>query len=294
MIDASARTITTTRLLDAPQAVVWEAWTDPEQLALWWGPNGFNNTVKKFEPRLGGRFDLTMHGPDGTDYRNESHFSEFVPKSRLAYVHETAPKFVATVTFEAQGEKTLLTLHSKFDTAQGYESAIETFGAVEGAKQTIGRLADHLALPPAKKVVVLSRMLPAPQAQVWKALTTPEGMMQWFSPKGVTTPEATSDLRVGGRWSVIHRGSDGVDHLNVGKYLEVSPEHRLAFSWVMESAPGTIVVEAHQYFILIPNGGKTRLTFVARVITAGPGSEYFMSGVDQGWSEALDKLAQAL
>jgi uncharacterized protein YndB with AHSA1/START domain len=141
MIDAKARTITSTRLIDAPQARVWAAWTDPDQLAQWWGPDGFRNTIKKFEPRLGGRFDLTMHGPDGTDYRNESHFSEWTPKSRLAYVHETAPKFTATVTFEAQGEKTLLTLDSQFETAQGYESAIETFGAVEGARQTLGRLA---------------------------------------------------------------------------------------------------------------------------------------------------------
>ncbi len=141
MIDAVARTITTTRLLNAPQALVWEAWTDGEQLAQWWGPNGFRNTIKKFEPKLGGRFDLTMHGPDGTDYRNESHFSEWTPKSRLAYVHETAPKFTATVTFEAQGAKTFLTLHAHFETEQGYTSAIETFGAVEGAKQTLGRLA---------------------------------------------------------------------------------------------------------------------------------------------------------
>jgi uncharacterized protein YndB with AHSA1/START domain len=141
MIDAKARSITTTRLLNAPQAVVWDAWTDPLKLAQWWGPDGFTNTIKKIEPKVGGRFDLTMHGPDGTDYRNESHFTVIEPMSRLAYYHETAPKFLGTVTFEARGDTTFLTLHVVFDTQQGYDSAIEIFGAIEGGKQTIGRLA---------------------------------------------------------------------------------------------------------------------------------------------------------
>lgn len=141
MIDAKGRTITTTRLLNAPQSLVWEAWTDPAKLAAWWGPVGFRNTIKAFEPRVGGRFDLTMHGPDGTDYRNESHFTEVVPMSRISYRHETAPKFLATATFEAQGERTLLTMHSLFDTEDAYRSAVEVFGAVKGAEETLARLA---------------------------------------------------------------------------------------------------------------------------------------------------------
>ena len=144
MIDTTARTITTSRLLDAPQSVVWEAWTDPAKLAKWWGPNGFTNTIKRFEPQQWGRFDLMMHGPDGTDYRNESHFTEFVPKERLAYRHETAPKFVATVTFEARGAQTLLTMSSRFDTDQAYESAVEVFGAVQGAEETLERFVIYM------------------------------------------------------------------------------------------------------------------------------------------------------
>jgi uncharacterized protein YndB with AHSA1/START domain len=141
MIATADRTIVTTRLLRAPQAVVWDAWTDPTKLAQWWGPNGFTNTIKKFEPWVGGRFDLTMHGPDGTDYRNESHFTVVDPMERIAYYHETAPKFLATVTFEARGDETFLTMRGEFDTAEGHESAVRVFGAVEGAKQTLARLA---------------------------------------------------------------------------------------------------------------------------------------------------------
>ena len=141
MIDAKALSITTTRLLNAPQALVWDAWTDPAKLMVWWGPNGFTNMMKKVDVRVGGRFDMTMHGPDGTDYRNESHFTEVLPKERIAYRHETAPKFLATATFEARGKTTFLTLHVVFDTAQAFESAVEVFGAVEGGEQTLARLA---------------------------------------------------------------------------------------------------------------------------------------------------------
>ena len=144
MTAAAERTIVTSRLVNAPQSRVWEAWTDPAQLAQWWGPDGFTNTMKGFEPRVGGRFDLTMHGPDGTDYRNESHFTLIEPRSRLAYYHETAPKFLATVTFEARGAQTFLTLSTLFDSIEGHESAVKVFGAVEGGKQTLGRLAAHV------------------------------------------------------------------------------------------------------------------------------------------------------
>jgi uncharacterized protein YndB with AHSA1/START domain len=141
MTIAAERTIVTTRLLGAPQAVVWDAWTDPTKLAQWCGPNGFTNTIKKFEPWVGGRFDLTMHGPDGTDYRNESHFTVVDPMERIAYYHETVPKFLATVTFEPRGNETFLTMRGDFDTVEGHESAVRVFGAVEGSKQTLAKLA---------------------------------------------------------------------------------------------------------------------------------------------------------
>ena len=60
------------RTLDFPIELVWEVWTKPEHLANWWGPNGFTNTIKTMDMVPGGQFELTMHGPDGTDYVNKS------------------------------------------------------------------------------------------------------------------------------------------------------------------------------------------------------------------------------
>lgn len=295
----SDRELRLTRLLDAPRDLVWEVLTDPAHSALWFGPEGFNTTTHSFEFRVGGAWRFTMHGPDGVDYHNKQRYREIAPKERLVYihtgglVHEDEGGFVATITLAAEGKKTRLTLLSAFPSAEVLQHMSERFGVVEGGRQHLARLAGYLAMPRAKKVVVLARMLDAPRDQVWKALTTPDGMTQWFSPKEWTTPRASADLRVGGRWSVTHRGSDGAETDHTGTYLEVVPESRLTFSWVIPSADGAIMLEAHQHFSLIATGGKTRLTFVARIITAGPGTEAYMAGVAQGWDQALDKLSAA-
>src|SRR5436190_19477576 len=64
------RELLLTRLLNAPIELVWEVWTNPEHIAQWWGPNGFTNTITKMDVQPGGEWDLVMHGPDGTDYKN--------------------------------------------------------------------------------------------------------------------------------------------------------------------------------------------------------------------------------
>jgi uncharacterized protein YndB with AHSA1/START domain len=50
----------------------------------------------------GGEWDLVMHGPDGTDYKNKSVFKEIVKPERIVYDHVSAPKFTATITLTAR------------------------------------------------------------------------------------------------------------------------------------------------------------------------------------------------
>ncbi len=141
---ATDREIVTTRMLDAPRELVFRAWTDREHLAQWWGPNGFTNTIHEMDVRPGGVWRFVMHGPDGVDYKNEAVYVEVVRPERLVYLHVSAPKFHMTVTFDEQGGKTMLSMRMRFETAVERELVIKKFGAVEGAKQTLGRLADYL------------------------------------------------------------------------------------------------------------------------------------------------------
>ena len=72
------REIIISRTLNAPVELVWEAWTNPEHIANWWGPNGFTNTISRMDVKPDGEWDLVMHGPDGTDFKNRSIFREIV------------------------------------------------------------------------------------------------------------------------------------------------------------------------------------------------------------------------
>ena len=144
-----ARSIITTRVFDAPRALVFKAWTDPKHLAEWWGPTGFTTTTRSFELKPGGIWRFVMHGPDGRDYQNRIAFDEVVKPEKLIYHHgggeDVEPvQFDVTVTFEDLGGKTRLTMHAVFPTAAERNRVAEKYGAIEGAQQTLGRLALYL------------------------------------------------------------------------------------------------------------------------------------------------------
>ena len=84
-------TIVIERELDAPRELVWRAWTDPDQVALWWGPEHFTTPREKieFDLRPGGVCRLTMVGPDGEEYPSDGHFGVVEPPARLSFGEES-------------------------------------------------------------------------------------------------------------------------------------------------------------------------------------------------------------
>ncbi|NOV03663.1 SRPBCC family protein [Paenibacillus planticolens] len=133
--------LVTTRVMNASPALVYEAWTKPEHLARWWGPNGFTNTFHEFDIRPGGIWEFVMHGPNGVDYPNKSEFVEVGPE-RIVLRHLCAPHFQLTATFEDLGGQTRLTWRQLFETAAVF-GAIKNF-ALPGNEQNLDRLEAHL------------------------------------------------------------------------------------------------------------------------------------------------------
>jgi uncharacterized protein YndB with AHSA1/START domain len=152
-VDTLDREIVVSRLLNASRELVFQAFTDPQHVVHWWGPNGFTNTNREMNVRVGGVWRFTMHGPDGTDWPNRITYLEVIKPERLVYLHdddsdsEGGQKFHVTVTFEAQGMKTLLIMRSLFATAAECEQ-VKQFGAVEGGQQTIDHLEAYLLKMP--------------------------------------------------------------------------------------------------------------------------------------------------
>lgn len=139
----SDREIVTTRVIDAPRARVFEAFSDPDHLVHWWGPKGFTNTFEELDLRPGGAWRFVMHGPNGADYRNESVFVEVVPPERLVFDHVSGPRFRMTITLAEEAGRTRLVWRMRFATAGDYEK-VKGF-APEANEQNLDKLEAQLA-----------------------------------------------------------------------------------------------------------------------------------------------------
>jgi uncharacterized protein YndB with AHSA1/START domain len=137
------REINITRLIAAPRDLVFKAFSDPKGLAVWWGPNGFTTTTRTLQFRVGGVWDYTMHGPDGTDYPNYVSYTSIEPGSRIAYDHGTdagnPAMFKAAIDFRDEAGGTRVNLKLTLNDATERPRYVG-FGAVEGGYQNLERL----------------------------------------------------------------------------------------------------------------------------------------------------------
>lgn len=114
--------IITTRVFNYKREEVFRAWSDPQMLKQWWGPNGFTNTIHEFDFNENGTWKLTMHGPDGTDYFNINCFTEITVPEKIVFKHlEPVHTFTAKAFFDEAGENTLLIFNMHFDLLSEYE-----------------------------------------------------------------------------------------------------------------------------------------------------------------------------
>ena len=142
--NAGNRELSISRVVNAPRELVWKVWTSPEHIKHWWGPSGFTNTISKMEVKPGGEWEFIMHGPDGTDYKNKHIYKEIIKPEKLVLEHVTGPKFVMTVTFEDQGKKTLVNIHSLFESAEQLAEVIKVFKADVGMRQNVDRMETYV------------------------------------------------------------------------------------------------------------------------------------------------------
>ena len=108
------RELVMSREFDAPRDLVFQAWTDPAHLPMWFGPDGFSLTVHEVDIRPGGTWRFIMHGPDGRDYGNRVVYQEIVRPERLVYLHgedvdDDPGAFHVTIQFEETDGRTRMT-----------------------------------------------------------------------------------------------------------------------------------------------------------------------------------------
>lgn len=135
--------VISTRVIKAPREAVFRAFTDPEILSKWWGPNGHSNTFHEFDPRPGGTWRFVMHGPDGTDYQMVKRFVDVIPHERIVLQHiDPTHGFRMLMTFADADGATQLTWHMRFESAEEAERVREFVLAAN--EQNLDRLETQL------------------------------------------------------------------------------------------------------------------------------------------------------
>jgi uncharacterized protein YndB with AHSA1/START domain len=114
-------TLISSRLLPFPISKVQKAWTNPEFLITWWGPNGFSNEFEVCDIIPDGNWIFTMIAPDGTRYANVSKWLE-ITEDYITLEHVNAPHFFLRVDFEDLSESTKITWAMTFDSPEILEA----------------------------------------------------------------------------------------------------------------------------------------------------------------------------
>jgi uncharacterized protein YndB with AHSA1/START domain len=84
------RDLVVTRLFDAPLPLVWKAWSDPEYVMQWWGPEGFTSPLAKMDFREGATSLVCMSSPEYGDHYSTWQYEKIVPMQRIEYIHNLA------------------------------------------------------------------------------------------------------------------------------------------------------------------------------------------------------------
>ena len=144
------------------------------------------------------------------------------------------------------------------------------------------------------------KVFDAPRELVWKAWTKPEYVMQWWGPKGFTTPVCEMDFRVGGKFLYCMKSPDGQEFWNGGEYHEIVLHEKIVSSMYFADSKGNKVEPAHYgieheaidgaYDMTLfedLGNGQTKLTFIGNE----PMNDAINSGQLEGWNQILDKAA---
>lgn len=214
-VESDDREIVISRVVDAPRALVFRAFTDVGNLPSWWGPFGFSTTIHEHQARPGGSWRFTMHGPDGTDYQNVIRYHDVEEGRRLLFHHGSGEPsdagFEVEITFVDEWAGTRVTLRQTHPTA-ARAAEISTF-AIDGGEQTMTRLQGYLGtlrerwpgdllegVEPGTEQddFVLLRVVDAPRELVFRALTESEHLTRWFGPADMGLRVVSNRLRPGG------------------------------------------------------------------------------------------------
>lgn len=303
--------ITLTRVYEAPLQAVWEAWTIPEEVAQWWGPRGFTITTHSHDLRTGGHWHYTMHGPDGTDYENTTHYLEVVPGQRMVYDHgghrDRPPLFRVTALFTERDGRTQLDMSMAFATP---EIAEQTRGFIRkaGGESTWDRLAEYLGHNAGKEQFIITRSFDAAIERVYEMWSNPEHLCRWLPPTGATMRFIRAEPRVGGTSLYAMTMPDGQVMHGLIRYIALDAPHRIAYTQQFCDEQERVVrppffkdwpptmLSVIELAAEGPDRTRVKVRWEPQEATAADIGEFTKqrTGMTMGWTGSFDKLEALL
>ena len=143
------REIVLTRVFDAPRRLVFDAFSKPELLKLWFGPRGWSLAVCEVDLKVGGGFRFVLRGPDGKQMGMRGGYREIVPPERSVHMEsfdDYPGESQVTAVFVEQGGKTTLTATVLYPSREVRDAVIKS-GMEHGAAESYDKLAELLASP---------------------------------------------------------------------------------------------------------------------------------------------------
>lgn len=315
-----------TRVIRAPRAAVFAAWTKAEHIRNWFAPEVYSVPEARIEPHAGGAFEVLMRGPGGIEHWTRGTFRSVEPIDRLAIDMRVDdgngdPIFLALteVTFLDVSEGTRIDVVQTYDVRQPHFAMQMLQGAAIGWTQTVDKLEREVARmlasgwkaaeariatlagqqpAPGRSVVHgifhIERLLAATPARIYAAFTDPEAKVKWFAaPSGEwTTVERSMDVRVGGKERLRGRWQNGTITDFDATYLDLVPDARLVYTYTMHIDERKISVSLATIEINPSPDGRTKL----RVTEQGA----FLDGYDDagarehGTNVLIDQLVASL
>jgi uncharacterized protein YndB with AHSA1/START domain len=298
-----------TRIYDAPVKMVWDAWTDPKQVAKWWGPRGFTITTHSMEVKTGGTWRYLMHGPDGVDYPNNTKFLEVEKYSRMIYDHggndDKPALFRVTVEFTETAGKTKLEMTMALATAEAAKEA-KKFIKGAGGDSTWDRLAEYLS--PVDRFVI-NRSFDVPRDVMFEMWTDPKHFSQWLPPTGFAMKFITVDIKPGGSSFYCMTGANDMKMYGKAQYKEITKPNRVVYTQVFCDENGKITrhplsptwPETMLTTVTLSEEGANRTRVTVEWEVYGDATpierETFnkaKAGMTQGWTGSFEKLESYL
>jgi len=301
-----------TRVYDAPVEAVWDAWTDPEQVAKWWGPRGFTITTHGKDLRPGGHWTYTMHGPDGTDYPNTTHYFEVEKYRKLVYDHggsdDRPPMFRVTVLFSEIPDGTLMEMCMTLPTPEALEETRKIIKKASG-NSTWDRLAEYLEKKSSgREKFVINRTFDAPIDVMFEMWTNPDHFSKWLPPEGFTMKFIRSDIKVGASTFFFMTNGNLKMH-GRAEYLKIEKPGRIVYTQQFcdenEKISRHPKVSAWPETMLTtvkltaegPDQTRVTVTWEPQGATTPGELEAFIkekAGMTRGWTGSFDKLEELL